>query len=207
MRTFLALSLALVSCAGLALAEDPLALKDLRLHYQRETEAVVAPVRERYLDALNANARGIKIFGNGLSSSQVNVESENANGYVAENLDRGETAYGWGNHATAGYLTNQVALGGYETKTVGTEYQASTDGFVLFGGLHNYVSDGFHNVTYSVLTDSNTPAVTVRAICADRSGSEDAQGSIMAPVPKGYFWKATRTEGNIGELWWVPINK
>lgn len=157
---------------------------------------------------VGANSHGIKVYGNAIAAGSVFTAGSNGGGYVAENLARGEAAYGWGDHAAAGYLkTNQVAFGGYEAKTAGTEYQAATDGFVLFSELQNYDAGGIQYVLYTIVADTNSPAATVRASYADWSGSTEARGSLMVPVPAGSYWKATRSAGSYGNLWWLPVNR
>ena len=157
---------------------------------------------------IGAQSHGVRIYGNAIASSSVAVAGANQGGYAAENLAQGEAAYEWGDHAAAGYLkTNQVVFGGYEAKAVGTEYQAPADGFAIFSDLHNYDSGGVQNVQYTLTADSAAPATTVRAVYADRSGGTEARGSLMVPVPAGYYWKAARSSGTNGVLWWLPVSR
>lgn len=112
--------------------------------------------------------------------------------------------------ATKKYVDdNHPALGAWASKTIGTTYQAGTDGFVVFG-RYNCVNN--LNAKYEGRTDGNNPPTTVRAAASMSSWSGldmIGSGSGTMPVKKGDYYRVVRTylNGSSGTqfMYWIPL--
>jgi len=83
-----------------------------------------------------------------------------------------------------------LMLGDWVSKTVGTSYQASTDGFVT-----GYISDS--NTVVYVYTDSSNPPTTVRS--KNVTGNWQAAGAGCV-VKKGDYYKMAGATS----MYWIP---
>ena len=103
---------------------------------------------------------------------------------------------------TTNIATNTVAIaaisvpefGAWDTGapwTVGTNYLAATDGFVLA-----YKISGASGI--SIKTDSASPPTTVRSFSAG------APCSAISPVKSGEYWRVEC--GNATVIYWIPLN-
>lgn len=87
---------------------------------------------------------------------------------------------------TTSDVNQQVGFGSWQTKTVGTIYQATTDGFLV--AVFNIAAPTTSNV--SLITDSSSTPTTVRQIF---QGSADIPASASCPVRKGDYYEVTTT--------------
>jgi len=85
--------------------------------------------------------------------------------------------------------TYALQFGDWESKSSGTSYQATTDGYVV-----GYTTGGN---TITGYTDSSNPPTTIRII--DDTVAQEA--SITLPVKKGDYWKIV---GTLVALYWIP---
>jgi len=93
--------------------------------------------------------------------------------------------------------TNIKPLGSWETKSSGTVYQATTDGFVCA-----YVHTTDDTPIIYGYTDSSNPPTTLRV--ANKDISDDAfstYAGFCMPVRKGDYWKVV----NAGKVYWIPL--
>lgn len=87
-----------------------------------------------------------------------------------------------------------IQLGDWVSKTVGTIYLASTDGFAVAWRYENTTDFLIHGYT-----DSNSSPSTERAHYTNYS--DPAGGSITMPVKKGDYWKVIGAD----TLYWLPL--
>jgi len=97
----------------------------------------------------------------------------------------------------------QVGMGSWDnTKSFGTIYQASTDGFVV-----GYWSvDNGDNL--QIISDSAAAPTTVRQQYSTGSGTTAATVGFCCPVKKNDYWKAIATSGAVGAtsgLFFIPL--
>lgn len=88
----------------------------------------------------------------------------------------------------------------WNTKSVGTVYQAASDGLVVF--IRNYAGDA--NDAYQGKTDNSNPPTTIRAASSAGTNPTD---SFTMPVKKGDYWTVSQTAGTTSStvLNWVPL--
>jgi hypothetical protein len=106
---------------------------------------------------------------------------------------------------------NNVDMGDWSSKTVGSTYQAATDGFVVFSASAS--NDGGDSVSYTCYSDSSSTPTTVRQVTA--AGFYDGDynyGSLTVPVKKGDYYKVSNSiligdgGGITTYLFFVPLN-
>jgi len=93
-------------------------------------------------------------------------------------------------------------FGTWTSKTIGTTYQADTDGFVTAWSVS---SRG--DIDIQGITDSNATPTTVRIRhYANYEGSGTGHACIMFPVKKDDYYKAT-VSGDVstGTMFWLPL--
>ena len=84
-------------------------------------------------------------------------------------------------------VNTQIGFGAWQTRTVGTIYQASTDGIVMASG--RIISSGANDL--SIYTDSNSSPSTERSECATSIGGDTC--SVISPVRKGDYYVVNQT--------------
>ena len=100
----------------------------------------------------------------------------------------------WG--VQTGTAPGAAAFGAWQSKSVMTVYQATTDGFVVAlctrqGGAPIYV-----------WADTFDPPTTVRAVFEDYENTPYNQGTLTVPIAVGEYWKAG---SGVYKLWWRPL--
>jgi len=108
--------------------------------------------------------------------------------------------------ATGATLSGDLNVGttsnfSWVSKSHNTVYQAASDGFVIFsGGLES-------TTTMTIYSDASNPPTTARAYTSVHAAGVDVWFmSIMSPVKKGDYWKATSTDAPlVNFLYWVPM--
>ena len=91
-----------------------------------------------------------------------------------------------------------LQLGDWESKSSGTSYLASTDGFVLAGAE----ATGGDSGRGLMLSDSANPPTTERQELHAASDTEHDSGCM--PVKKGDYYKVTLTNGTMDYIYWIP---
>jgi len=102
-----------------------------------------------------------------------------------------------------GYDYNETEIkpfGSWESKSFGTVYQASTDGFAI-GYAHRYGNE----VILTGYTDSSNPPTTIRSKFSAEAVDGTAYGTILLPVKKGDYWKIVVDAGTADSLYWLPM--
>lgn len=83
--------------------------------------------------------------------------------------------------------------------SLGTNYQAATDGFVT-------CMTGTTASSLEAYTDSSTtPTAAYARIDRDLTGSGNQFGSLTMPVRKGDYWRVDRSSGSTGSCTWLPL--
>ena len=101
-------------------------------------------------------------------------------------------------------------LGPWETKTQGTDYLATTDGFVVAGVIINAGSPDA-NAGLKGYTDNLTHPTTCRGLACVRKinpGTQNGQDSFTMPVRKGNYWRVDYDylEGSVSySIEWIPF--
>lgn len=90
-------------------------------------------------------------------------------------------------------------LGAWLSRSEGTIYQATTDGFVT-AYVNGVGTDWPTAIGYS---DAATPPTTVRAYSEDQDSSDTTREYITMPVKKGDYWKVSLTGGS-PTIYWIP---
>jgi hypothetical protein len=115
---------------------------------------------------------------------------------------------GTGLSFTGGTLSNtatQVGLGSWTSKSVGSVYQASTDGYVTFSALA--YNSGAFAIRYQCLTDSSSSPSTVRlSSLASWQSGYTSDASITCPVRKNDYYEITSStvEGSASPTTYGP---
>ncbi len=91
-------------------------------------------------------------------------------------------------------------MGAWASRSINTEYQESTDGFVVFSG------DVDNGDNFQILTDSSTPPTTMRQRISTGSGTTAFYGSMFCPVKKSDYWKLSVVSGTCSSptLYFLP---
>lgn len=88
------------------------------------------------------------------------------------------------------------------SKSVGTVYQAASDGLVIAAMAGSETS-----AYYDIVSDASNPPTTIRAFMkfiGHGPGNSEAF-TMVCPVKKGDFWKIEDSFGVTGTAWWVPL--
>ncbi len=96
-------------------------------------------------------------------------------------------------------------LGDVEIKLPNTTYIATNSGFVLFTELQYWYDGVEHKPAYVIYADRSSSPSNILAIFAMDAQNLQGNCSIMAPVPKGYYWKATSSDGVRCKVKWIPM--
>jgi len=128
-----------------------------------------------------ANMSLIKVGTNNLATIPMNAEMSSS---VAPTQPEGI--------ANKKYVDDQDAFGSWSTKSINTEYTATTDGFVV----------AYLKTTSDKYLQIETPTGTVR----NRDyGTDDNKASVTSPVRKGDTWKLVVEAGGSASVFWLPI--
>jgi len=97
------------------------------------------------------------------------------------------------------YVDNSVpALGGWSSKSVGTSYEAETDGFIVV----NPAATGY----YAIYVENSDPATEIRTR-GQAYASYGSGAGACCPVQSGYYWRVKKTYGDDPTaIWWVPFS-
>jgi len=107
-------------------------------------------------------------------------------------LKSGASAASWDTPATS------TTLGTWASRSNDSVYQAATDGFVVA-----YCNTSQGKQTLIGFTDSSNPPTTAR--CIVRNSGDAEHMSIMFPVRKGDYYKATGSYFSTGAINWIPL--
>ncbi len=90
-------------------------------------------------------------------------------------------------------------LGSWESKSTGTTYQATTDGFVTAYGTGGAAT----GISLTGYTDSSSTPTTIRVYQVIQSGlvNPDSPQAISFPVKKGDYWKVVIATGSATVYW------
>lgn len=166
------------------------------------------------VDAVNnQTVAGVKTF-----SSQVVLSAGVKTDTISEDSsDTGVTVDGClikdgkaaDSNKVGGYAYNATEIkpfGTWESKTFGTVYQASTDGFVLATISNDDATHDFYIVAY---TDGSNPPTTKRAeIYIDETTIESANQYwfLCMPVRKGDYWRVVKSDYTTARFfYWLPM--
>lgn len=84
-----------------------------------------------------------------------------------------------------------TGFGAWTSKSLGTAYQATTDGFVTF-----VCADVDNGDDFQILTDSNSPPTTMRQRIYTPSSTTAFAGSMTSPVRKNDYYKVSAVSGS-----------
>lgn len=93
-----------------------------------------------------------------------------------------------------------LVLGSWVSKSTGTSYLASTDGFVVAWTQTSAAVNPLQLIGYS---NSSSPPTTVRVRSEDRTQSDSTAESVTFPVKKGDYYKVT-VSGASATMYWIP---
>lgn len=93
-------------------------------------------------------------------------------------------------------------FGSWASKSVGTSYQADTDGFVTF-----WCDDVGNGDDFQIYTDSSNPPTTSRGRLGTPSGTTAFYGQLTTPVKKNDYYKVGVVSGTCssGTMYFIPI--
>lgn len=91
-------------------------------------------------------------------------------------------------------------LGDWVSKSFGTSYLASFDGFVTAWAGHPTSP----NTYIQGYTDSSNPPTTIRTQDLSHQGTPENRVGITFPVKRGDYYKVTRTNASTGAMFWIP---
>ena len=98
--------------------------------------------------------------------------------------------------------TSSKALGAWVSKSAGTTYQATTDGFVTAT-----VAGGDSNTRITGYTDSSSTPTTVRSIASVYAGTQ--WNTMTFPVKEDDYYKVILNAGGSGgamhSMFWIPL--
>lgn len=95
-----------------------------------------------------------------------------------------------------------VAMDEYSSRTVGTIYQAATDGFVL---VECQATSGV-DMYCTIYVSSTTPPST--GFMSHRTLTTNEGGSFCCPIPRGYYYRVYRSDTDLTvNIRWLPMYK
>jgi len=104
---------------------------------------------------------------------------------------------------------NIYELGDWETKTITTVYQATTNGFVVAIAASQDVSDS--RAGFNILSDGSSSPSTVR--CGAYAFYHNAfapitRNTCVVPIKQGDYWQAVISINNNGThtVYWIPLD-
>jgi hypothetical protein len=107
------------------------------------------------------------------------------------------------NHDSAYFMVSTArVLGGIESRSVGTVYQASTDGFVL-ASFPGTVASG---TVFTILSDGSNPPTTELMRSSTSSGDNATEGGLCLPVKSGNYYKVVNNAGTSPNAYWIPFS-
>lgn len=115
------------------------------------------------------------------------------------------------NNITASSITNDAVysgslLGDWSSKSIGTTYQALTDGIVTafttspISGNNNGVLKGL--IVYS---DSSSSPTTIRAQSGTTSSTTAIYAYVSSPVKKGDYYQVSNTSSSGATMYFIPM--
>lgn len=115
------------------------------------------------------------------------------------------------NNITASSITNDSVysgslLGSYSSKSTGTDYQATTDGFVT-AYLTSYATGNNDGVLKGLVlyTDSSSSPSTIVSQSGTVSSTTSVYVSVFGAVKKGEYYRVSNTSSAGATMYFIPI--
>ena len=150
-----------------------------------------------YLPAYNASVQTMTLTGGTLGGALA-AGGFKITGLAAPTVDTDAAHKKYVDDTVAAAIPDDDAFGTWTSCSLGTVYQAASDGFVCAMLLNS-------NEEVAGWTDSSNPPTTERLqVCGYSSASaSDKSASFTMPVKKSDYWKVT--SGGTPTIYWLPI--